>query len=188
MLDSMKETKSRGKGDPGRRDRIITAAMDAIAELGVSGTSLRQIAATADVPLGSVTYYFTSRDELLLEAFRLFTQEITAFLEARLSAAKTRVEIRAVIVDHICGEGWATRKNLLLSYELYAFSSRTEESKEVLRTWLERVREALMRHFDKCTADALDALIEGYSIHRSVDKNPATRTEVTTIVDRILQY
>lgn len=43
-----------------------------------------------------------------------------------------------------------------------------------------------MQHFDKCTADALDALIEGYSIHRSVDNNPASRDEVHTIVDRII--
>lgn len=44
-----------------------------------------------------------------------------------------------------------------------------------------------MRHFDKCTADALDALIEGYSIHRSVNNNSATREDITTIVNRIIQ-
>jgi len=37
------------------------------------------------------------------------------------------------------------------------------------------------------TEDTLDALIEGYSTHRSVDNNSATREDITTIVNRIIQ-
>ena len=54
--------------DPGRRDRIIDACLDVIAESGVAGTSHRRVAQAADVPLGSMTYHFTGMNDLLHEA------------------------------------------------------------------------------------------------------------------------
>ncbi len=44
-----------------------------IADDGVEGTSLRKIAARAGVPLGSLTYYFDGREDLITEAFLRFT-------------------------------------------------------------------------------------------------------------------
>ena len=44
--------------DPNRRQRIIDACLDVIAERGVAGTSHRIVAEAADVPLGSMTYHF----------------------------------------------------------------------------------------------------------------------------------
>ena len=58
--------------DPGRRDRIINACLDVIAETGVAGTSHRKVAEAADVPLGSMTYHFSGMNELLHEAFSRF--------------------------------------------------------------------------------------------------------------------
>ena len=55
-----------GHTDPRRRERILAAALDLIAEEGVAGVSHRKIAARAGVPLGSMTYHFTGIDELLL--------------------------------------------------------------------------------------------------------------------------
>ncbi|MFD6211517.1 TetR/AcrR family transcriptional regulator, partial [Peribacillus sp. NPDC060253] len=50
---------------PGRRERILAAVLDLIAEDGVAGVSHRKAAARAGVPLGSMTYHFASMDELL---------------------------------------------------------------------------------------------------------------------------
>ena len=55
----------RRRHDPQRRDRIIDASLEVIAEHGVAGTSHRRVAAAADVPLGSMTYHFEGMDELL---------------------------------------------------------------------------------------------------------------------------
>ena len=51
--------------DPDRKDRIVDAALDVIAEHGVAGATHRTIAAAADVPLGSMTYHFENLDEVL---------------------------------------------------------------------------------------------------------------------------
>lgn len=46
-------------------------------------------------------------------------------------------------------------------------------------------RAALERHFAPETAKALDAMIEGLTIHRSVDPQPADRAQVRAIVERL---
>jgi DNA-binding transcriptional regulator YbjK len=52
MSDSTPSDRPRRRYDPGRRERLIEAALDVIAESGVAGTTHRRIAAAADV-LGS---------------------------------------------------------------------------------------------------------------------------------------
>lgn len=172
--------------DPDRRQRILEAALETIAEHGVAETTMRRVAVAADVPLGSMTYHFSGRDELLREAFAGFAHDMAERFEAQLAEARDPVQAKKMLVEHICGEGWATRRYLLLCYELYAFSSRAPDSKAILVNWLERVRAALQQHFDKRTADALDALIEGYSIHRSVDRDPPTKADVAAVVEKIV--
>ena len=66
------QTEGVRRNDPGRRDRIIDACLDVIAEVGVAGTSHRRVADAAGVPLGSMTYHFTGMNELLHEAFTRF--------------------------------------------------------------------------------------------------------------------
>jgi len=55
MSEPRTPTERRRRKDPGRRDRIIDACLEVIAEHGVAGTSHRRVAAAAGVPLGSMT-------------------------------------------------------------------------------------------------------------------------------------
>lgn len=48
-----------------KREQIAWLAADAIAERGLAGASLRDVAARADASLGVVTYHFRNRDDLL---------------------------------------------------------------------------------------------------------------------------
>lgn len=63
----------------GRRREILLAALRLISKGGTDCVTHRAVAAEADVALGSMTYYFDSREELIREAFRLYIAEITAF-------------------------------------------------------------------------------------------------------------
>jgi TetR/AcrR family transcriptional regulator, transcriptional repressor for nem operon len=49
----------------GKRDRLIDAASRLFYERGVAPTSIADIAATADVPLGNVYYYFKTKDDIV---------------------------------------------------------------------------------------------------------------------------
>ncbi|MFD5316018.1 TetR/AcrR family transcriptional regulator [Streptomyces sp. NPDC127098] len=173
---------SRGPNDPGRRDRIVEAALDVIAEHGVTGATQRRVAEAAGVPLGSMTYYFEGRQQLLVEAFTRLAQSMSARYRRLLDAAETVQEARDAVVEIICGPLWGSPRDLVLSYELYAFAARDPALLGVIRSWMRASRAALSRHFDPRTARALDALVEGFSIHNHLDDEPMSREDIAAVV------
>jgi DNA-binding transcriptional regulator YbjK len=173
------------QNDPTRRQRIIEAALEVISEHGVAATTHRRIAAAAAVPLGSVTYYFTSLEDLLTAAFLRLAAQSSEVFRARLEAANDPVSARDAVIDIIAGSIWAEPRTLLLSYELYAFAARHPPVSAVMQQWMDTSRAALGRFFDPLTARALDALIEGIGIHNSIDRDPLDRDSIGILVERV---
>jgi DNA-binding transcriptional regulator YbjK len=174
------------RNDPARRQRIVDATLDAIAQFGVAGTTHRRIAAIAAVPLGSVTYYFATLDALITTAFMQLAEQSSHDFAARMARATDRDSAKEAIIDIIAGSVWATPRTLLLSYELYAFAARHPSVAGVMRAWMAKSRAALERHFDPLTSRALDALVEGIGIHNSIDDRPLDPDAIRTIVERII--
>jgi AcrR family transcriptional regulator len=78
--------RSRGnaKRETGKRERLITAARQVLYEHGVEKTTLADIAAAADVPLGNVYYYFKTKDALVaavIESYQHTYGEMSADLD-----------------------------------------------------------------------------------------------------------
>ncbi|MGW3955717.1 TetR/AcrR family transcriptional regulator [Streptomyces sp. NPDC004752] len=175
-----------GHTDPQRRERILAATLDHIAEEGVAGVSHRKIAARAAVPLGSMTYHFGGMDELLRESFTRFADQIVAVFEEYLSRADTLEQAREAVTDlvHALSEG--PRRDLVLAQELYTLAARRPEYRTLTRAWMCRSRQLLERHFDPDTARQLDALIEGLTLHRALDDEaPHSRALTSRAVTRI---
>ncbi|MFJ4222957.1 TetR/AcrR family transcriptional regulator [Microbacterium sp. NPDC089695] len=178
-------SRSGRKNDPERRDRIIAACLDVIAESGVAGASHRRIAQAAGVPLGSMTYHFDGIDELLFESFTLFSHTISERFETRMASAVGAEEARAAVVEIIHGDVFGDARELVLSHELYTLAAREPAYRALTTAWMRRSRAALERHFDHDTARLLDAMIEGISIHRALDEEPRDPGEVAEAVARI---
>jgi DNA-binding transcriptional regulator YbjK len=173
------------RNDPERRQRIVVATLEVIARHGVAATTHRRIAEAAAVPLGSVTYYFTTLEALLTEAFLQLAEQSSEAFRARLALAADRDQAREAVIDIIAESVWAEPRILLLSYELYAFAARHPPVGAVMQRWMDSSREALGRFFDPLTARALDALVEGIGIHNSIDRAPLDRAASRDIVGRI---
>lgn len=173
------------RNDPARRQRIIDATLVVIADHGTAATTHRRIATAAQVPLGSVTYYFATLEDLLTAAFLQLAAESSNAFRARLDAATDRVAACSAVIDIIANQVWSEPRTLLLSYELYAFAARRPPVSAVMQRWIDSSREALGRFFDPLTARALDALIEGIGIHNSINRAPLGRDAVRIIVERI---
>lgn len=74
-----------------RRQRVLDAAMELARQGGYEAVQMRDVAATADVALGTVYRYFASKDELLGAAWAQWT----GGLETRLGKRPPRGETRA---------------------------------------------------------------------------------------------
>ncbi|MBP2456429.1 DNA-binding transcriptional regulator YbjK [Clavibacter michiganensis] len=175
------------RSDPGRRDRIIDACLDVIAESGVAGTSHRRVAAAADVPLGSMTYHFAGMDELLHEAFARFAGSVADRAGRTLGAATTPEEAERAVIDVITRDVFETPRAHVLTHELYTLAARRPEYRVLTEAWMARSRDALERWFDPATARLLDAFVEGITIHRALDGAPADDALVAEGVRRILR-
>ncbi|MGW1024962.1 TetR/AcrR family transcriptional regulator [Streptomyces sp. NPDC002577] len=167
---------------PARRDLILDAALDVVAEHGAVRVTYRKIAAAAGVPLGSVTYYFDDLHQLLTEAYTRLAEAVCQRYRDLLDAARTPEEAQEAVVDIICGGAWSSERDPLLTYELYAFAARNPELRTVMSDWLQASRNALARQFDPLTARALDALVEGFALHNHFDSSPTSRADIAAIV------
>ncbi|NYI03576.1 TetR/AcrR family transcriptional regulator [Allostreptomyces psammosilenae] len=174
-----------GQPDPRRRERILAATLDLIAEEGVVGVSHRKIAARAEVPLGSMTYHFAGIDDVLREAFASFADRVVALFDAYLGAAHDLEQAREAVTDLIHALSEGTRRDLILTQELYTLAARRPEYRQVTQAWMGHSRRLLERHFDPETARQLDALIEGLTLHRALDTAPQDRELTRMAVTRI---
>ena len=80
--------RARRAGAVDRRSQALEAAMYAIAEKGLDATSMRDIAARADMSPGHILYYFRSKDLLLLEVLRWSEDDLAT--RRRASLARVR--------------------------------------------------------------------------------------------------
>ena len=172
--------------DPGRRERIVDACLDVIAEHGVAGTSHRRVAAAAGVPLGSMTYHFDGMDDLLRAAFTRFSESCARRVERRMAEARNPDEGRAAVLALITDDVFSSQRDLVLTHELYTLAAREPAYRELTHAWMARSRAALARHFDPATARILDALIEGLTIHRALDNDQGDAADAELAVRRIL--
>lgn len=173
--------------DPGRRDRLIDAALTVIAERGLAGTTHREIARVADVPLGSTTYHFTSLEELLAEAFNRYAATVARVFDERMAAARDRDAAVEAVITLVSDDLLGSQRDLVLTVELYVAAARNPILRAVTQEWMARSRRALERHFDADTARGLDALIEGLTLHNALSTEPMTPAQIRDAIHRYLR-
>ena len=79
--------KFRREGEERRRDQLIAAALEIIAEAGPAGATVRAIAARAGVTQGLIRHYFSCKEELTRAAYQA--------LMSRLA------EVNKAVLDHV---------------------------------------------------------------------------------------
>ncbi|WP_433789404.1 TetR/AcrR family transcriptional regulator [Actinoplanes sp. CA-252034] len=175
--------------DPLRKQRILDATLTVIAQHGVHGTTHRRIAGEAGVPLGSLTYHFGSLGDIIEQAFARMAESMSERYHAALTAAADQPAACTAVTDLICGDEYATPRELVLLHEMYAYANHNHTVAESLRQWLRRSRTSLSRHFSERACRAIDALIEGWPMHQAWECEPLDRnlvhTTITAVADRL---
>ncbi|GAA1057259.1 TetR family transcriptional regulator [Agromyces luteolus] len=176
------------RNDPDRRDRIIDACLDVIAESGVAAASHRKVAEHAGVPLGSMTYYFDGIDDLLRQAFARFTATISERFEQRMASAHDPASALDAVVAIVRDDVFGSSRELVLTHELYTLAARERGYRRLTAEWMARSRAALERYFDPETARLLDALVEGLTLHRALDDEQSDSFDIAGAVARVIDH
>ena len=130
-------------------ERICAAACRVMAERGLSETRIADIASEAGLSSASIHYYFRSKDEVLLAAFRWACDQSNKTLQRLLDDKVDPLEhVRRLI--EICVPGERTQRDeYLLWLEVWvrvrSHPSFLDECMRMSRLWYEGVREVFER-------------------------------------------
>jgi TetR/AcrR family transcriptional regulator, transcriptional repressor of bet genes len=85
-----------------RREDLILATLDCIAEFGIQGATVRQIATRAGVTGGLIRHYFTGKDQMLQAAYRKVMMGMTEMaIAAAIEGETARLRLRRFIVANV---------------------------------------------------------------------------------------
>jgi AcrR family transcriptional regulator len=119
----------RDKGD------VLTAAVRVIAQRGAESTRFTDVAQASGVPVSTLQYYFGSREDLLVAAFRHASETELAALRSELSAIADPWERLVLIVDRALAD-YAAGQGGHLWIEAWRFATRDGEMRaDVLRDY-----------------------------------------------------
>ncbi|TDC26866.1 TetR family transcriptional regulator [Streptomyces sp. 8K308] len=172
--------------DPDRRERIVQAAVRVVTEHGIAGLTHRAVAAEADVPLGSTTYHFAGRDDLLAAALDRLNEIWLADLARRLArhSELPAAERLARYVTHSLGPGRAETE---LCYELYFAGLRRPSLRPLSARVLDGIAELLRPLVpDPVTARLLTAALDGLLIQLLLSGQPYDEREAVALFERAL--
>src|SRR6187551_39219 len=106
----------------GRREEILEATLRVIGRSGRKAVTHRAVAEEAGVPLGSTTYYFDSRDDLLAQALQQVSGRIIDTSEEtaeRLAAVETADELADALCEWLVDAVAPGRNLFVAEYQLW---------------------------------------------------------------------
>src|SRR4051812_10599497 len=139
-------TRRQARGDE-RIDEILRATLAVIRREGLGAVTHRTVAEESGVPLGSLTYYFASKQDLLRAALRLFVAEDVARLRAAAEELMAAGATGEEVVARFAAVLEAEEAGGVAQFDLYLEASRDpvlrETATESLRAYAEVAEFAL---------------------------------------------
>jgi AcrR family transcriptional regulator len=137
------------------RELIVRAAADSLLENGYAGTSVRAIASRANVAIGNLQYYFPTKSELLVEAWRYLTGRSVEQLRTALNQLTDPLEVLSAGVESI----WDLLRRLgdvqLAAFDLLVQAPKQERLQAYLPELFTRYREVIQEQLDRMEAAGL---------------------------------
>ncbi len=122
-----------------RRDALLDAVIQIVAEFGVDEVTHRRVAEVAGLPLASTTYWFASKEEMLTAALGSAAERDLAWLQARASELEGTDDVPGAIVallyDPIEEQLRHSRSSLLGAYVLWLEAARRPALREIASRW-----------------------------------------------------
>lgn len=122
-----------------RRDALLDAVIQIVAQFGVDGVTHRRVADVAGLPLASTTYWFASKEEMLTAALEAAAERDLAWLKAVADELEGTDDVPGAIVallyDPIEEQLRNSRSSLLGAYALLLEAARRPALREIASRW-----------------------------------------------------
>ncbi len=168
-----------------RRSRIADAVITVLADRGSRGLTHRAVDEVAGLPVGSTSYYFRSRAELLAAAIGRLAELDIELLD---DDGDPRERLVRILADSLEGAG---RRRTLARYELVLEAARRPEIHRAMAAGTERLLERVQALFPSTPPDEAEvrardllAFIDGLLL-ANVTSPEAQRPSPTELADTL---
>ncbi len=129
-----------------RKIEILDAALRIVGRDGLAALTMRSLAVEAEMPLGAITYYFSSKSVLIADAFRVHASRETerVLLAIRQLPAEPSVrQLSDQLTSFLLGGLTEHRRQLISEYELLIGATREPELANLSRFWQQAMQREL---------------------------------------------
>ena len=135
------------------KELIVRAAAESLLENGYAGTSVRSIATRAGVAIGNLQYYFPTKSELLIEAWRHLTERSVEELRTSLNQMTDPIWLIESGIVSI----WESLRRLgdiqLAAFDLLVQAPKQESLQAFLPELFARYRDVVEEQLDRLERD-----------------------------------
>ena len=168
------------------REAILVATLRLIANDGVDCVTHRRVAQLAGVSPGSTTHHFSSREELLREAFRFYMDAGSELLNTLGQAAEgdKQLSLRHVrdVLATMVEREFADPSMVRAEYELILFANKDDELRQIVVNWENQMAGGLAAVLERAgagrpieAARTLINFVRGFELERLVKPKLSTR-------------
>ena len=181
---------------PRRREQIVWALYECLAERGQEKVTVKEIAAKAGLPSGVIHYYFKSKDDIISCLAVAIVEKYGKLIDEKIAAApSTELKIESAI-DFIVDELVFNPPLNRVFYNLIQMAFERKNLEKVVRGLLKEYRQRLAHVFEEAGAGkaskglgaALVAVTEGFSLQCLVDPKAFKRKEVRRLIAQAVAY
>lgn len=163
-----------------RREALLRATVEIVAERGIGGATHRAIASRAGVPLSTTSYFFGSLEEMITEALQGVVERSVARMNALVERLVNEPLSRREVVERYADVLLAIpRSEVVAQFEAYLDASRRSELEQVVHGVLASFEEVARRSLaaegverPEEAARAFVALADGFALARMARPEP----------------
>lgn len=173
--------------DPaGRRQAIVEAAGRVIARQGIGGLTHRRVAAEADVPVGSTTYYFSDLGALRDAALGHAATTTAHYLEQWRRDLDETADLPATLA-RLTADYLADRERNRTLNELYGAATHRPELQRLARLWPAGLVALLEPRIGRRAAEAVTVFLDGTMLHSLITGTPLSTDALTDAIARLAE-
>jgi len=180
---------------PERREQIVEALFDCLADKGHEKVTVKDIASRADLHYGVIHYYFDSKDDIVSAMSESIISKYDSLLLERIETFHSASEKLQVAIDFLVDEFIFNRRLNRVFYNLVqmAFERKTVRAalRKQLRAYRDRIAEAIEEgmesgEFARLDADRIAslmvALVEGMALQWMIEPRALNRDDVFKLI------
>jgi TetR/AcrR family transcriptional regulator, cholesterol catabolism regulator len=173
------------------RDRLLMRAANLFMELGYERTTMRNIAAAAGIKLGSIAYYFRSKDEILFETMKAVIEAgerraFSAVQNARNTEDKLRALIETEVHSFINGTGAIVIKEWRGLPEEHK-AALLDRYKAYQGLWIQVLEECHEKRLIRCRPEIARQFIRGAFAWAETWYKPEGELKLDELVDEMMR-